>query len=119
MYAKTKPEDVDTELEDHCLTGDTLVLTEDGYRPIERLVGTTGPVMSSDGKLHRYGDVRKTRTNAEILEIELEDGTKIRCTDDHRFMLPDGAWVRAADLSAGMEVKSYGSSENQQDSPAV
>ena len=119
MYAKTKPEDVDTELEDHCLTGDTLVLTEDGYRPIERLVGTTGHVMSSDGKLHRYGDVRKTRTNAEILEIELEDGTKIRCTDDHRFMLPDGAWVRAADLSAGMEVKSYGSSENQQDSPAV
>jgi phage terminase, large subunit, PBSX family len=119
VYDAHKPEDLDTAMEDHCLAGDTLVLTEHGYRPLESLVGTTGRVMSSDGRLHRYGDVRRTRKNAEILEIELEDGTKIQCTDDHRFMLPSGEWIRAEDLSAGMEVKTYGSSENQHDGAKV
>ena len=119
MYDEHKPEDLDTSLEDHCLVGGTLVLTEHGYKTMESLVGTTGRVMSSDGRLHRYGDVRRTRKDAEILEIELEDGTKIQCTDDHRFMLPNGDWIHAGDLSAGMEVKTYGNSEDQRDGAEV
>ena len=119
MYDEHKPEDLDTSLEDHCLVGGTLVLTEHGYKTMESLVGTTGRVMSSDGQLHRYGDVRRTRKDAELLEIELEDGTIIQCTDDHRFMLPNGDWIHAGDLSAGMEVKTYGNSEDQRDGAEV
>ena len=113
MYSKTNVEDLDTTMEDHCLVGETLVLTADGYKPIRELVGTQGHVYSSDGALHRYYDVRKTRKDAEILEIELEDGTIIQCTDDHRFMLPGGAWIRARDLAAGMEVKTVGGTDDQ------
>lgn len=119
LYDEHKPEDLDTDGEDHCLVGDTQVLTSEGYKPLERLVGTEGEVYSSDGKLHRYYDVRLTRRQADIYAIEMEDGTKIYCTDDHRFMLPNGEWIRTDDLSAGTEVKTYGSTSNQQHDPEV
>jgi len=113
MYSSTHPEDLDTTLEDHCLSGDTQVLTDNGYRSIESLIGTEGRVMSHDGQYHTYHNVRLTRENAEIISIEMDDGTKINCTDDHRFMLPNGEWIRAKELVAGMEVKTYGSSSDQ------
>jgi hypothetical protein len=113
QYDDHKVEDLNTEGEDHCLVGDTQVLTSKGYKTIESLVGTEGMVMSHDGKYHRYHDVRLTRKQADILAIELEDGTKIYSTDDHRFMLPNGGWIHAKDLVAGMEVKTYGSTSNQ------
>ena len=114
IYDEHKPEDLDTDLEDHCLAGDTQVLTKNGYKPIISLVGTQGEVMSHDGKYHKYYDVRLTRKQADIYAVELEDGTKIYCTDDHRFMLPNGEWIRAINLMAGAEVKTYGSSDYQQ-----
>lgn len=119
MYDEHKPEDLDTDGEDHCLRGDTQVLTSDGYMTIESLVGTEGLVYSSDGELHKYHDVRLTRKQADIYAIEMEDGTKIYCTDDHRFMLPNGEWIHAKDLAAGTEVKTYGSDSNQQHSSEV
>lgn len=108
MYDEHRPEDLDTSGEDHCLRGDTTVLTRDGYKPIQALVGREGYVMSSDGEYHRYHDVRKTRENAEIVCVEMEDGTKIYCTDDHRIMLADGTWCAAVDLEAGEEVYNVG-----------
>ena len=107
MYDEHKVEDLDTDLEDHCLSGDTLVLTEQGYRPIADMVGTEGSVYSSDHALHRYHDVRMTRRNADVYAVELEDGTTIYATDDHRFMTPEGEWKRVRDLAAGDEVKDY------------
>lgn len=112
QYSETIPEDLDTNGEDHCLAGDTQVLTDKGYISIQDLVGTEGMVMSHDGQYHPYYDVRLTRKQADIIAIELEDGTKIHCTDDHRFMLPNGEWIHAKELVAGMEVKTYGSTSN-------
>ena len=114
VYDNNRPEDLDTKGEDHCLVGETLVLTDRGYCPIQELVGTEGYVLSHDGEYHRFFDVRLTRRQADIVAVELEDGTKIYCTDDHRLMLPSGEWIHAADLSAGMEVMTYGSESNQQ-----
>lgn len=119
VYDEHKPEDIDTDMEDHCLTGGTQVLTEHGYKPLHSLVGTEGLVYSSDGELHRYYDARLTREQADIYEIELEDGTKINCTEDHRFMLPNGEWIRAHNLSAGMEIKIYESTSDKQHSTEV
>jgi hypothetical protein len=119
QYHEHKPEDLDTDGEDHCLVGETQVLTNEGYKPLESLVGTEGMVYSSDGMLHKYYDVRLTRKKADIYAIELEDGTKIYCTDDHRFMLPNGEWIRAKNLMAGMEVKTYGSASDQQHNSEV
>ncbi len=42
-----------------------------------------------------------TRKNAELVEVVLDNGEKIRCTPDHRFLLRDGSYKQAKDLSAG------------------
>lgn len=44
---------------------------------------------------------RLTRTNAELVEVELDSGKKIKCTPDHRFMLHSGEYRQAKDLEAG------------------
>jgi hypothetical protein len=105
VYDESNVEDIDTDGEDHiydeCLTGDTMVWTYNGVRPIKDLVGTTGAVLSHDGEWHSYGDVRKTRENAPVFTIELEDGTSITATENHPFLLADGTWKRLGDLKEG------------------
>ncbi len=41
---------------------------------------------------------RLTRQQAELVEVTLDNGEKIRCTPDHRFMLRDGNYQEARDL---------------------
>lgn len=99
MFDEHKVEDLDSDLEDHaCLVGSTQVLTDSGYKTIESLVGTEGYVISSDGQLHKYRDCMMTQCQADVYEIELEDGTKITGTADHPIMLEDGSWCALGDL---------------------
>jgi hypothetical protein len=42
-----------------------------------------------------------TRRDAEVLEVELDDGTVHRCTPDHVWFLLDGSEVQAHTLKAG------------------
>lgn len=102
VYSLKKVEDVDTDCEDHCLTGDTLIRTESGYKPISDLVGTEGMVWGYDGDkavLERYHDVRKTQENAEIYEVELEDGTIFRGTGNHPVLCSSGEWKPIQELT--------------------
>ncbi|MDP2905696.1 MAG: DNA gyrase subunit A, partial [Candidatus Omnitrophota bacterium] len=41
---------------------------------------------------------RLTRKNAKLVKITLDDGTEIKCTPDHPFMLRDGVYKNALDL---------------------
>lgn len=88
---------------DHCLVGDTLVMTEDGEVAIADLVGRSGRVWSYNEKtgeveLKEFSDCRQTLEDAEIYEIETMDGRKILCTGDHPILTEDG-WKKAMDLS--------------------
>lgn len=106
MFDDVKVEDLDSDIEDHlCLSGDTQVLTKDGYKTIESLVGTEGEVMSSDGEYHHYHDCMMTRAQVDVYEVELEDGTKICGTADH-LILTDEGWTTIGALLGGCrEVK--------------
>lgn len=42
-----------------------------------------------------------TKHNASLVEVELDNGEKIRCTPDHRFMLRDGSYCEAQELLPG------------------
>lgn len=109
QYSDTKPEDLETDGEDHvadeCLVGDTMVWTDKGKIPIRELVGTSGMVYSDDGELHNYSDCRMTKKQADVFVVELEDGTKIKTTANHPFMLNSGEYVRLSDLSPGRNIK--------------
>lgn len=80
-----------------CLHGATLVITDQGKKRIDALVGTSGKVLTIGGRWAEYNNCRKTRQDAEILEIVFSDGTIIHSTPDHKFLTVDG-WKEAASL---------------------
>lgn len=97
QHDEHRPEDLDTDGEDHCFVGDTLVSTDKGVYSLRDLAGTTGFVRSSDGKWHRYRSARMTRRLATVVSVELSSGGTIICTPDHRFLTSKG-WAQARDL---------------------
>ena len=44
-------------------------------------------------------DLRCTREDAELVEVEFEDGLKIRCTPDHKFLLSSGEWKEIKNIT--------------------
>lgn len=87
----------------YCLDGDTIIKTADGDRKIKDLVDKPIRVMSLDENqneiLSDTCTVKPTICTDEEYQIELEDGTLIKCTGDHRFMLTDGTYKAARDLT--------------------
>ena len=101
--ATAKGKDEPLKQNDHCLIGDTIINTPDGNFKIKDLVGHTGRVFCYDEKnqvptISDFYDVRKTRSNVEVFEIELEDGRKIRATDEHLILTEEG-WKELKNLS--------------------
>ena len=80
-------------LSPYCFTSDTKIKTiEYGDVSIKELLEknvSTFTVVSFDGEnvveCHAH-DLRCTRKEAELVEIEFEDGVIVRCTPDHKFL---------------------------------
>ena len=86
-----------------CLDGDTIISTIDGDKQIKDLENTVTQVYC----INEFGDVvlsepceiKQTAKTNDIYEIELEDGTILKCTPNHRFMLKDGSYKEAQYLT--------------------
>ena len=92
----------------HCLVGGTKVWTERGLTRIDDLAGTEGKVHCYDWDMgeataSNYSDVRKTRSNAAVYRLELEDGSSVTATADHLILTLRG-WVALKDLQEDDEV---------------
>lgn len=106
-----KPTDCMTEPHDitHiCLTGDTIVNTEDGDYKIRDLVGKEGRVFSYDTfkqkmVIKEFSNVCLTQKDAELVEIILDDGRTIKCTPDHPILTLRG-WVPAQELEENEDI---------------
>jgi len=94
-----------------CFTGDTEIALASGRSiTLERLVEerTEGKThycytIKEDGRIG-LGEIetpRKTRENAELVAVTLDNGQTIRCTPDHEFMLRDGSYCEARELASG------------------
>lgn len=88
---------------DHCLTGDTVVNTVDGDISIKDLVGKTGQVYCYDeinkkATQAKYDNVRLTQKQADVYEVELDDGRKIKATAEHLILTQNG-WKQLKDLT--------------------
>ena len=94
-----------------CFSGDTLVALADGrnlsFREIvqEQAQGREHfcYTIRKDGQigLERIIHARRTKTNAEVVKITLDNDETIICTPDHLFMLRDGSYKAAASLTPG------------------
>lgn len=92
-----------------CVAGDTLILTEDGYRPIRDLTESVARVW--DTIEFTDAPVRLTGRNRKLLKVKTDDGCELQCTAYHRFPVLIGKGldirtysegvVQAGDLSPG------------------
>src|SRR5574341_1574317 len=94
-----------------CFTGDTEVALADGREvPFRQLVTEWDQgkknycyTIQDDGRIGIAPilNVRRTKTNAELVRVALDDGSEAVCTPDHRFMLRDGSYRPASDHRPG------------------
>ncbi len=49
-------------------------------------------------------NVRRTKQNAEVVRVTLDDGSEIICTPDHKFMIRNGEYVEAKNLAADVSL---------------
>lgn len=98
---------------DECLAPGTLISTPLGKRPIE-LMQPGDSIVSFDEESSQFvvDEVVKLHTNlmtsnsAEMYEFELENGTTLQITGNHK-MLTDRGWVEARDVTEGDNIQSY------------
>ena len=84
-----------------CLDGETEILTDKGYRKLNSLVGERIRVLSYDDGmlcLSNYCHVKPNGKAKEECQIRLDDGTTLKCTKNHRFLLKNNEYVQAGDI---------------------
>ena len=94
-----------TPYHDWCLSGETKVRTLSGWKEIKDIQAgdyvwgySKKEKRLVPSKVTRAGVTRK---NADLLEIGLDNGKKIKATPDHQFMLRDESFKRADELQVG------------------
>ncbi|MSR36611.1 MAG: dCTP deaminase [Gemmatimonadetes bacterium] len=93
-----------------CFSGDTRVALVDGTAPTLKDMARR----AQDGEMfwgysiEELGRVQVALLDAPrfvgrdaLLEVELDDGSTVRCTADHEFVLRDGRYLAAAELRPG------------------
>lgn len=92
----------------YCLDGDTIIKTTIGDRKIKDLVDKPINVISRDENgnetISSTCTVKPTISTTEEYQIELEDGSIIKCTPNHRFMLKNGLYKEAQYLTENDEL---------------
>lgn len=95
---------------EHCVTGDTLVKTTEGYIRIDELVGREDVkvyCVNEDGEeiISEAKHIRETKRVTELIEITTEFST-IKCTPEHRILVYRNGleYVEAQHLSENDEI---------------
>lgn len=91
-----------------CLTGDTKLWTKEyGYITIKDLankgIDNEFTVLSKDAQGRtietKAHNAHQTKVAKELIELELGNGSSIRCTPDHKFLLSNGTYKEAQYLT--------------------
>lgn len=92
-----------------CISGDTLVKTDKGdikmvellkrYKDGEKFKAYSYNTSTGNVELKDITDAFKTRENANLIELELEDGSTVKLTPDHKVFTENRGYVEASKLT--------------------
>ena len=97
-----------------CVSGDTKIDTLSGSKTIRQIIW----MLNNGQKVYVFGYDRnkdriaisevsnggRTRRNAEVWKVILDNGESIKATPDHRFLLRNGEYIRLDELQSGMSL---------------
>lgn len=92
----------------HCVTGNTVILTDKGYFPIETLENTK--VNAWNGE--EFSNVEVVYTgNSEIYKVTLDNGMDLECTPGHKWLIRTGdnkcCKIETKDVKIGDVIEKY------------
>jgi hypothetical protein len=90
------------EMSGGCLIAGTQIITKHGITNIED-VNIDDEVMTKEGVWRTVLDTH-VFAQKEVISIEFEDGTRVTCTPEHKFLV-DGKWTEAKFLTENMSVE--------------
>ncbi|MDA8345322.1 MAG: hypothetical protein M0Z66_07550 [Thermaerobacter sp.] len=87
-----------------CVTGDTLIFTDDGAIRAEEMAESGLPVnvLGMDGRMHAASKVFATGVKS-VVRLTFADGRHLRLTPDHLVLTTQG-WIAAEDLTPQHEI---------------
>lgn len=88
-----------------CVVAGTKVLTRDGYKSIETLVGQSVDIWNG----YEWSNVvpKITGENQKVLSVQFSNGSSLTCTLYHRFKLQDNIIIEAQDLKLYDKIETY------------
>jgi hypothetical protein len=97
LFDESNPEQYDSRLEDHCIAEGTGVVTDAGVVPIEK-ISNEHRVWTPVGWKQAHKANMGTR---KTVLIKLSDGTSIRATEDHKFLVAAKGFRELTDVCIG------------------
>lgn len=92
-----------------CVSGDTIIITDKGNMTMFELVdrikdneNIKALSYNTETNITEYKQIifgDKTRENANVIEIELDNGNKLKLTPDHKVYTENRGYVNASDLT--------------------
>lgn len=92
-----------------CISGDTLVKTDKGdikmfdllkrYEDGEKFKAYSYNISTGNVELKDIANALKTQENANLIELELEDGSTVKLTPDHKVFTENRGYVEASQLT--------------------
>lgn len=80
-----------------CVAPETLLLTDNGHVEIQKIVNKKVNVWN--GEEFSEVEIKQTGKNQKLIEVETDDGSKLNCTEYHKF------YIQNKDLSSKILIK--------------
>ncbi len=98
-----------------CLSGETMIHTLEGRFPIKELVGQNPYVYACDPETKKTHIVQAQAVfvsdrNREMVRVWMDNDEYIDCTPDHRFLLANGKYREAQELTLGESLMAFSKS---------
>jgi ribonucleotide reductase alpha subunit len=106
-----------------CFIGSTLVDTSEGLIPIEKLARISDeplPYAFSFDRTNALPALRKIKKawragyTRNLVKVRLDTGEEFTCTPEHRWLLRNGEYVEAKNLTKGMSLRKIGRTINDE-----